>query len=282
LSDQIVAAMDICGVEGAFRFLKQLEPGRRAAERELERNVQEALDEFAPEALAAVEEGQHPDYNTLEELLQSALIPFFMTQFTEETLRVSGEMGIAFDPAMVNQQAAQWARQHAGELIKDLAGTTREAVGEIIATFIESPGMTQGDLVKLLEKPFGEVRSKMIATTETTQAYSAATTEVQQLMAEAGVQMTRIWHTRNDERVCPICGPLDGTPESVWGQQFPNGPPAHPNCRGSVGLSQQPDAVHIREAIRRGKDRIVMLKEEGMENLVPGAEEALRDLRARL
>jgi SPP1 gp7 family putative phage head morphogenesis protein len=259
-----------------------VEPGRRAAERELERNVQDAFDEFASEALEAVEEKRQPDYGPLELALQSALIPFLVGQYTEQTLRVSADMGVAFDPAMINVDAANWARQYAGQLITDLMGTTRESVGEIIASFIESPGMTQGDLVKLLEKPFGEVRAKMIATTETTASYSEATNEVQRLMAEAGVQMTRIWHTRNDERVCPICGPLDGTPESVWGQQFPNGPAAHPNCRCSVGLSQQPDAVHIREAIRRGKDRIVMLKEEGMENLVPGAEEALRDLRARL
>jgi hypothetical protein len=81
---------------------------------------------------------------------------------------------------------------------------------------------------------------------------------------------------------CPICGPLDGTPESVWGAEFPDGPPAHVRCRCSDGLSTQPDKVHIREAIERGKDRIEMLKEEGQENLIPGAQEALRDLRARL
>jgi SPP1 gp7 family putative phage head morphogenesis protein len=274
--------MDAVGVEGAFRFLKQVEAGRRSAERELERSVQEALDSFAGDALEAVEEGQQPDYSKLQGALQSALIPFLVSQFTEQTLRVSADIGIAFDPAMVNQHALEWARSYSFELISGLTDTTRTVVSDAIASFIESPGMTNADLRKLLEPAFGEVRAEMIATTETTRAYSEATNEVQQLLNESGVQMTRIWHTKNDERVCPICGPLDGTPEAVWSQEFPDGPPAHPRCRCGLGLSTQPDKVHIREAIERGKDRIEMLREIEQENLIPGAQEALRDLRQRL
>ncbi|WP_417744826.1 hypothetical protein [Rosistilla oblonga] len=30
---------------------------------------------------------------------------------------------------------------------------------------------------------------------------------------------------------CPICTPLAGTGVETWGVAFPNGPPAHPNCR---------------------------------------------------
>lgn len=41
------------------------------------------------------------------------------------------------------------------------------------------------------------------------------------------------WSTRQDERVCPICGPLDGQPMKVWRRYFPDGPPAHDNCRCS-------------------------------------------------
>lgn len=30
---------------------------------------------------------------------------------------------------------------------------------------------------------------------------------------------------------CKICAPLDGHSEKIWGAEFPEGPPAHPNCR---------------------------------------------------
>lgn len=35
---------------------------------------------------------------------------------------------------------------------------------------------------------------------------------------------------------CAICGPLHGTPDSEWGGDFPDGPPAHPNCRCRTDL----------------------------------------------
>lgn len=40
-----------------------------------------------------------------------------------------------------------------------------------------------------------------------------------------------VWQTAEDEKVCPVCGPLNGKPQSVFASQFPTGPPAHPNCR---------------------------------------------------
>ena len=43
--------------------------------------------------------------------------------------------------------------------------------------------------------------------------------------------LTAIWVTERDGRVCPICRPLDGQVDVDWEDQFPNGPPAHPNCR---------------------------------------------------
>lgn len=45
------------------------------------------------------------------------------------------------------------------------------------------------------------------------------------------LNLLKIWRTQKDERVCPICSPLDGTNQRVWGERFPAGPPSHPNCR---------------------------------------------------
>lgn len=40
-----------------------------------------------------------------------------------------------------------------------------------------------------------------------------------------------IWQTERDSRVCKICAPLHGQDQDVWQDEFPFGPPAHPNCR---------------------------------------------------
>lgn len=48
--------------------------------------------------------------------------------------------------------------------------------------------------------------------------------------------MERVWHTVNDDNVCPVCRSLNGKPESVWKKRFPKGPPGCDNCRCSVGL----------------------------------------------
>lgn len=45
------------------------------------------------------------------------------------------------------------------------------------------------------------------------------------------LNLIKRWHSRRDERVCKVCGPLDGTTQSVWQSKFPNGPPAHFSCR---------------------------------------------------
>lgn len=44
-------------------------------------------------------------------------------------------------------------------------------------------------------------------------------------------KLAAYWHTERDGRVCPICAPLDGEPESTWRDKFPNGPKAHVACR---------------------------------------------------
>ena len=43
--------------------------------------------------------------------------------------------------------------------------------------------------------------------------------------------LVAIWQTEEDGRVCPLCGPLNNKPAQDWIGQFPQGPPAHVNCR---------------------------------------------------
>jgi hypothetical protein len=46
----------------------------------------------------------------------------------------------------------------------------------------------------------------------------------------ADLKLLKVWHTQRDEKVCKICGPLDGKNQRFWEDKYENGPPAHPNC----------------------------------------------------
>ena len=55
--------------------------------------------------------------------------------------------------------------------------------------------------------------------------------------------VTKEWVTAEDERVCPVCGPLHDT-QVDFNEPFPNGtlvPPAHPNCRCSFNVIDNAD-----------------------------------------
>lgn len=149
----------------------------------------------------------------------------------------SAQIGI--DYALVNTAAAVWARQYAYDMITGIDTVSADATGQAIAAFVETPGMTIGDVMQRLDPIFGEARSANIATTEITRAYAQAN----QLAGEQlkrdfpGVKVIKRWFTNNDEKVCPICRPLNSKVVEVSekfiggdGQEYDN-PPAHPNCR---------------------------------------------------
>lgn len=73
-------------------------------------------------------------------------------------------------------------------------------------------------------------RLAAIARTEVTAAASQAANTV----AAVALGYERQWITMLDERVCPVCRPLHGAPYSRYSAQFPDGPPAHPQCRCKV------------------------------------------------
>ena len=237
----------------AFSFLKQWEEARDASEAELERVVNEILEKYHSQFARALHAGKEPDYDAMARDLSVALRLEMADIATEAILRATAETGIEFDPAFINAEALDWARTYSYELVTGIMDTTRKQIAAAVSTFIETPGQTIGDLtaalrptVAQLEKvtatSFGPRRAKLIAVTETTRAYSAATAETQRDLNRVGVQMERIWHTANDEKVCPVCGPFNNKSEVEWSREFPDGPPAHPGCRCGVGL----------EVIRRG------------------------------
>jgi hypothetical protein len=146
------------------------------------------------------------------------------------------ELALGLDYTLTNVEAAAWARAHAGLLIKRINKTTVEAVRKGLTMFVETPGFTIRDFMDLL--PFDEKRSLRVAVTEITNAYA----EGQKIAAETAakqfpdVPMYKQWFTNNDDRVCDICGPLNGQevpkdqPFVSRGMEFDK-PAAHVHCR---------------------------------------------------
>lgn len=93
-------------------------------------------------------------------------------------------------------------------------------------------------------------RAQMIASTETAFAYNKGEHEsVRQAMAQGLMgPCVKKWRTSRDERVCKICGGLNGAvigfdedfdfPTKLTTPEIKRTPPAHPNCRCAVAYEE--------------------------------------------
>jgi len=227
----IETALETVGVD-VWQFLKQQPPARDEAERRLQRELERILGDHQDAAIEAVRTGQIDALiAALSPDLQAAISPAITRIAYEEVLRQALEVGIAFDPVVVNAAALDWAQRYTFDLVKGICDTTRSLLQQAVSQYIATPGMTEAQLEALIAPAFGPIRAQMIAVTEVTRAYSQASNLYQRLLAEMGFQTVRVWRTRHDERVCPVCGPLEGVTENAWPPNLQSGPPAHVNCR---------------------------------------------------
>lgn len=210
--------------------LKAVSP-RDADEQRLMQALADLFAKQAPKVAAMLAKGEMPSDAELRDALSRVIEVNLVETATNEALRLGAQVGVQFDPALVNVAMAAWASRYTYDLVKQLDDTTRKVIQRAVSKFAETPGMTRGELVGLLEPAFGRARAEAIAVTEVTRAYSASVNEYQAELAAEGIQTERVWHTANDELVCPICGPKNGRPEKEWRDKFPDGPPAHVNCR---------------------------------------------------
>jgi len=113
-----------------------------------------------------------------------------------------------------------------------------------IQAVIDEGGVLSAEQIQRMTDRYYErflrYRAHMIARTETIRA----AVKGQQLLWEQAVasgkldpaKVQRRWVTAGDERVCPICAPLDGEKAGLY-EDFPEGdPPAHPMCRCGLVL----------------------------------------------
>ncbi len=218
--------------------LKLAADPRDSAERRLRDALVAMFEKVAPEVARKIAAGETVSDDDLAEAFRSVVEPELALIATDEGLRLGAEIGVQFDPAVVNAAAVEWSRQYTYGLVKDITATTRTVIANATEQFISTPGMTIGELRDALSGAFGPVRAQLISVTETSRAYAQSSLTYKNQLAEQGIRMLRVWHVAADERVCPICAPLDLKMENEWGDHS-GGPPAHPGCRCSVTLALQ-------------------------------------------
>lgn len=210
------------------------------AENDLQDKLKSVMQEYWKLAAANIADGKPPLPADFQARMQAILQRELSKLASEDAQGQADELGIEFDPAAVDISAEAWASEYSYDLIKGIDATTRETVANAVTAFTNTPGFTTGDLRDMLSSAFGDARAQMIAVTEVTRAFSAGEQIYQNMLGEMGVITVREWLTSEDEKVCPICGALDGQQVDIGdkfidddGNEYDN-PPAHVNCRCAV------------------------------------------------
>jgi len=138
----------------------------------------------------------------------------------------------AVEPA-VRAEAEQWADQAAGTLADQIVRNTLEAARKAAAAEQRPDAAAILDAIDDVGIAPGKTdRYERIAITETTRGVTAGETGYRVRFAAAtGTTFTAYWHTERDERVCPVCQPLNGLSDAQYLALGFAGPPAHWNCR---------------------------------------------------
>jgi HK97 family phage portal protein len=162
-------------------------------------------------------------------LALTAVIEPEMERVAHDSIQQIIDMGGAVDFGVAALQAATWASTYTGALVAGIVDTSRTVVGDKVA-LVAAGTLALGGLLLALKPFFGEQRAGVIAATEVTRATTTGKRLAVDLARQAGQHMEGVWGTKNDELVCDICGPLNGTTLAANDPE----PPAHPWCRCSV------------------------------------------------
>lgn len=145
-------------------------------------------------------------------------------QAAMDKLGINGVFGLQ------NPKFLQYFDQSANLVITSVDNTTKEWIAEKIADG-KRQGLTPFQISNNLvdqAKGISKMRAEMIVLTETAKAMNTVEMEASKAY---GIQEV-VWRVSRDERVCPICLPLEGEIAKV-GNLFKGGysQPAHPRCR---------------------------------------------------
>lgn len=202
-----------------------------------------------------------PDFwQDYEEEMRELLGPLMERIYIKGAKELMREFPVGgVDWELTNRRAAEWAQDYSFELVTTINDTNRRYLQDAIHDFYATQ-MTHGELwdeiaayddfTERAGRLFGIQRARVIAITEVTRAHTQGERQIQHELWQQGIQMIAKWQTRRDEKVCPICGPLDNQLErdnGGWGNVVE--PPAHPRCRCWL-VYEHVDIAESEEAVR--------------------------------
>lgn len=141
------------------------------------------------------------------------------------------KLGVDAIFGLVNKELLDYFDDYTQLLIQTLDETTKKWIAETLQNG-KTQGLTPDQISNLLVdegKGITKIRAERIVLTETAKAMSRVELETYR---RYGVE-EKIWRTSRDERVCPVCAPMDGERRKVKDNfsQGIEGPPAHVSCR---------------------------------------------------
>lgn len=177
--------------------------------------------------------GDDPNFAAIEaqtrEKLSAELLAVYLLMLG--TMDDDFEIGIEMSDR--HALAANYAQTRAADVSSRMVDNMRFELDQLRA--MRNGGQfTEEEYRSRMADIFGESRAQTIAATEVTAAASAGEQAAASIATAKGNGLIAVWRTEEDGRVCPICAPLDQEPVEVWENEFPGGPPAHPNCRCSL------------------------------------------------
>lgn len=176
-------------------------------------------------------------WNGERELLIRILLPLIRSAAQAGARSALSGLSVGVDWALVNRAVLAWVNRYVNELATGIIQTSKSFVWSSISDWIES-GDPLDELIKTLSPMFGQVRAEMIGVTEVTRAFAEGNMAA---WKESGVVDGVRWMTGEDDLVCEICLPLEGTEADFGGAGFTTeqgeealgieAPPAHTRCR---------------------------------------------------
>ncbi|MEE9472360.1 MAG: hypothetical protein V3V82_00065 [Acidimicrobiia bacterium] len=146
----------------------------------------------------------------------------------EQVAKIAGH---TVPPGDVSREAAEWADRASREVGASMAATSRDRAAEAESQSLDAMSPAAA-FTTLMAAQFARTRAVNVSMTEITRAVSAGETSfLVRFDLETSSTTKSFWITELDARVCPICSPLHNVSETVYGREFPSGPPAHPRCR---------------------------------------------------
>ena len=155
------------------------------------------------------------------ELLHALMFGLLVASLTSGLQAAQLQISISLSTEQSNKIVQDYLKTQAAQHVAGINQTTRHRLRSALSEGLANRE-TNAELASRVSSVFTDTkgyRSQVIARTETAQAYSYSN---EQALEATGVVSEYQWLTAEDERACPICGPLHGERRKA-GQQYDGG-----------------------------------------------------------